>query len=306
MRLGRLPADPAALARAPSLAAHRFAALAPPAAIDRGAVPFAPGLYENDTLPDCTAAGLANAAGMVAALNGFSLAIDPARVPAFYAGCVGCAPTDAAMAATDGAVMLDVLTRQAVEGFDVGPQLLAGLFGTLPLRSGTVDATISQELAAEFPAHVASLGLTTPTGTVITADTYPQYMLTTFLEPAAATYLAALSDADRTSYLSTNPWITWASGQATFTWADFLAHLGTRSKSAPAFDAFDLSTAENTEFGDATTNVRHFTDYSLRKATGDASATVGADLQATVDMISATPALSSAPSSVVPSVVISV
>lgn len=134
MRLGRLPADPAALARAPSLAAHRFAALAPPAAIDRGAVPFAPGLYENDTLPDCTAAGLANAAGMVAALNGFSLAIDPARVPAFYAGCVGCAPTDAAMAATDGAVMLDVLTRQAVEGFDVGPQLLAGLFGTLPLR----------------------------------------------------------------------------------------------------------------------------------------------------------------------------
>ena len=161
-------------------------------------------------------------------------------------------------------------------------------FGTLPLRSGTVDATVSQELAAEFPAYVASLGLTTPEGTAITADTYPQYLLTTFLEPAATTYLAALSEADRTSYLATNPWITWANGQATFTWADFLAHLGTRSKSAPAFDAFDLSTAENIEFGDATTNARHFTDYSLRKATGDASSTIGADLQAIVDMMNPT------------------
>lgn len=133
LRLGRLPHDPARLAAAPSLAGHRFAATAPRPIVDRGAVNFQPGLYRNDTLPDCTAAGLANAASAVAALNGYVLTIDPAKVPAFYAACVGVAPTDAAMEATDGANVLDVLTRQATQGFDVGQEApLVGLFGTLP------------------------------------------------------------------------------------------------------------------------------------------------------------------------------
>jgi acetyl esterase/lipase len=158
-------------------------------------------------------------------------------------------------------------------------------FGTLPLRSGTLDATVSQQLAAEFAPYLASLGLTAPDGTTLTAEAYPAYLLTAFLEPAATTYLAGLSDADRTSYLAANPWITWAGGKATFAWSDFLAHLGTRSKSAPAFDAFDLSTAENSEFGDAVTNARHFTEYSLRTTTGDATATLGADLRTTIDMM---------------------
>ena len=85
MRLGRLPHDPAALASAPSFAAHHFAAVKPPALLDRSHIEFAPGLYRNDDLPDCSAAGLANAAGMVAALNGYGLAVNPDKVPLFYA-----------------------------------------------------------------------------------------------------------------------------------------------------------------------------------------------------------------------------
>ena len=140
-RLGRLPHDQAAVDHAPSLGAHRFAAALPPAKMDRSAIPYAPGLYQNDILPDCTAAGIANAAGMVAALNGYAMAIDPAKVPPFYASCVGCEPTGAAMAATDGAVLLDVLARQARSGFDTGPQSLVGLFGTLPpMRSVLASA----------------------------------------------------------------------------------------------------------------------------------------------------------------------
>ena len=142
MRLGRLPADQARLARAPSLASHRFAAVPPPVRLDRSAIEFQPGLFGNDYLPDCSAAGLANAAGMVAAINGYTLAIDAAKVPPFYAACVGCDPTDAAMAATDGAMLLDVLQRQMQSGFDVGEQVpLIGLYGTLPLdRSALASA----------------------------------------------------------------------------------------------------------------------------------------------------------------------
>ncbi len=128
-RLGRIRHDPIALARAPS---HRFGAVPPPVALDRSATVFEPGLYCNDTLPDCTAVALANAARGVAALNGFDLVLDQARVPAFYADCIG-NPAD--LAATDGAVMLDVLARQATHGFDIGPQALYGLHATIDARS---------------------------------------------------------------------------------------------------------------------------------------------------------------------------
>ena len=81
-------------------------------------------------------------------------------------------------------------------------------FGSSKLQSGgTVDQTISQALTAEFPAYVASLGLKESDGTSITADTESSYLLTAFLEPAATTYLAGLSDSARTTYLASNTWI---------------------------------------------------------------------------------------------------
>jgi hypothetical protein len=46
----------------------------------------------------------------------------------------------------------------------------------------------------------------------------------------------------------------------------------------PAFDAFDTSAAENIEFGDESTNARHFTLYSLRHATGKSGARLDSDL----------------------------
>jgi hypothetical protein len=104
----------------------------PPRRVDRRAVAFEPGLYANDILPDCTAVSLANAARGVAALNGYDLVVDQACVPVFYSACVGDPPD---LAATDGAVMLDVLNRQAAHGFDIGPQILHGLHGTINSKS---------------------------------------------------------------------------------------------------------------------------------------------------------------------------
>ncbi len=134
-RLGRLRHDPQALVRAPQLADHRFAAMAPTPVVDRQAVAFQPRLFSNDILPVCTCAALANAALAVSALNGFQTLIVDAAVPAFYAACVGMSgASNSELAGTEGAVAIDVLRRQVAAGFDVGQEArLVGLFGTVLL-----------------------------------------------------------------------------------------------------------------------------------------------------------------------------
>jgi hypothetical protein len=142
--LGRIRHDPVAVARVSS---HRFGGRPPPPVLDRSATAFEPGLYQNDILPDCTAVALANAARGVAALNGYDLVLEPARVPAFYGACIGNPPN---LAATGGAVMLDVLARQAAQGFDIGPQTLYGLYATIHTRSRSALASGMARLGAGY------------------------------------------------------------------------------------------------------------------------------------------------------------
>ncbi len=145
MRLGRLEHSEAALAKAPQLGTHRFAAMPPPPTVNREAVPFQPRLLDNDILPDCTAAALANAALAVSALNGFETAIADAAVPAFYATCIGMPGASAAqLAVTQGAIALDVLERQLSSGFDVGQAApLTGLYGVLPLAPSALATALA-------------------------------------------------------------------------------------------------------------------------------------------------------------------
>jgi hypothetical protein len=138
-RLGRLPHDPDALAAAPRLLSPRYAAIAPPPTLDRSGIDYRPRLFGNDALPDCSAAGLAN--GMLAqgALGGIEPVVLDGLVPTFYAGCVGVPATFEDMAATEGAVLLDVLQRQARGGFDVGePVPLFGFAGTVPTDRASI------------------------------------------------------------------------------------------------------------------------------------------------------------------------
>ncbi len=135
MKLGRLPHNPARYAALPSFLRARFAYRQPPPVLDRRGVPFAPRMFDNDTLPDCTAAALANAALAVSALNGFETSILDALVPAFYADCIGQPLANLAeLATTDGAVASEVLAWQYANGFTAGQQApLGALFGTVPL-----------------------------------------------------------------------------------------------------------------------------------------------------------------------------
>ncbi|GAA2554930.1 hypothetical protein GCM10010435_26810 [Winogradskya consettensis] len=149
------------------------------------------------------------------------------------------------------------------------------LWGSLTSQATgkTVDQGIAKELSDAFTAYQKSLHLTGVDGKDLTADRYQDYLLTTYLQPAATKYLSELSAADRAKYLSANAGIAWSGGKAVFTFADYLKHLGTRKKAQPAFDAFDLSAGENNEFGSATTDTRHFTEFSLKNDTSGKSGT---------------------------------
>ncbi|MFH9084444.1 subtype B tannase [Streptomyces sp. NPDC017673] len=132
----------------------------------------------------------------------------------------------------------------------------------------TVDRTVSGQLRAQFAEYQASLRLKGLNGFgPLTARNYDTYLVRQYLEPSATAYLAALSAADRTAYLAANPFLGWDGEKATLSWDDFLTHVGARKKTAPAFDAFDLSTGENNEFGKGTTPARHFTAYGLEHDT---------------------------------------
>ncbi|MEU6200958.1 subtype B tannase [Streptomyces sp. NPDC047061] len=154
------------------------------------------------------------------------------------------------------------------------------MFGTLPLAGGTAVAQpYSTQLKDAYAGYLRSLHLRGIKGFgTLAADNYADYMLKFYLQPSATAYLTALSADDRTAYLTTNPFINWSADKATFTWDGFLSHIGHRMKNAPSFDALDVSAFENQEFGDSTTNARHFTLYSLRTATGDDTAQLDADL----------------------------
>ncbi|MFF9772854.1 subtype B tannase [Streptomyces sp. NPDC013978] len=167
-------------------------------------------------------------------------------------------------------------------------------WGANKLASGSlVDRTVSKELTAAFADYQASLRLKAKGLGTLTVRNLDEYLLKTFLEPSATKYLAALSDADRTTYLASNTFITWSGGRATFSWADFLTHVGARKKDAPAFDAFDLSSGENNLFGKGTTKARHFTLYSLRHE-GTASARLNGDLSETLKLMNPMPFLAKA------------
>lgn len=159
------------------------------------------------------------------------------------------------------------------------------MFGTQKYRGQAVDATVSSELKDQFVSYQDSLKLKGKGSFgVITAANYGEYMLSQYVFPSATEYLGGLSEADRSAYLEKNAWIRWDGKQASFTFADYVSHVG-RSKGEPAFDDFELSRGEPILFGTSTTNARHFTDYSLRKTSGDAKATVAPDLKELVRLM---------------------
>ncbi len=159
------------------------------------------------------------------------------------------------------------------------------MYGTTPTRSGPVNQELSRQLKDAFSVYQASLNLKGQNSFgIITADNYAKYLLQYYLIPSANKFLRGLDDEKRKEYLGNNKWIKWTDSGATFTFPDYVAHVG-RMKGLPAFDDFDMKQPEPIEFGSKTTDARHFTNFSLQQATGDKSARIERDLQTLVNMM---------------------
>jgi hypothetical protein len=161
------------------------------------------------------------------------------------------------------------------------------MYGTTPARQGLVEQKLSIQLKAIYAGYQASLNLLGKNGFgTITADNYDKYLLQYYLIPSANKYLGGLTDEKRAEYLANNKWITWGNNRAIFTFSDYVTHVG-RMKGLPAFDDFNMKQPEPNEFGDKTTDSRHFTNFSLQQATGDKSAEINSDLKTVVNMMNA-------------------
>jgi len=152
--------------------------------------------------------------------------------------------------------------------------------------SGLVDQSLSKQLKNAFVKYQASLNLQDENcfGN-ITADNYGQFLVKTYLIPSANRHLNALTT-DLPSYLADHPWIHWdeSTHSATFAFEDYAKHLR-RVKDVPAFDAFALTSNENSLFGNETTDARHFTNYSLRQTCGCPNAEIDDDLKTVVNLM---------------------
>ena len=174
------------------------------------------------------------------------------------------------------------------------------------LVKGTLDAAeqrVSDELKAQFPAYINSLGLKNARGEALMLNDDGSGSFRDYV----ASYIAAAAEAELNknqipgalgvlipdpnpervaAFAEENPWLA-IDGNFAGNYVkkvDFAAYAKAigRQKVPPAFDALDLSSGENQLFGDAHQDTRHFTAYS---ATNSAVKGAGKADAATVKMM---------------------
>lgn len=182
---------------------------------------------------------------------------------------------------------------------------------------------ISSELSALCPAYINSLGLKDAHGEPVTADNYMDYLKTFIMASAQKALEEGCEIPDTIGIVRfAKPRQTFAQrlgagpvngGQAPDSprrprggfaprteytdyvidvdWNKYLAYVATQQalKTPPAFDAYgvlhDAATPENRVFGDAEGNPANFTDFSLRKRTGNADAAIPEALEERVRLM---------------------
>lgn len=180
---------------------------------------------------------------------------------------------------------------------------------------------VSDELAALCPAYIDSLGLLDGEGKPVTADNYMDY-LKTFIMASAQKALEEGCEIPDTigivRYAKPRPTFAQRLGAGPVNggapmgprparggtphteytdyvidvdWSEYLTYVASQTplKTPPAFDAYgvldDAATPENRVFGDVEGNPSNFTDFSLRKRTGDSGAELSAELQKRVTLM---------------------
>ncbi|MDO4314038.1 MAG: subtype B tannase [Eubacteriales bacterium] len=125
----------------------------------------------------------------------------------------------------------------------------------------------SADEAALFPEYVNSLGLKDADGNDLVLDengdgTFKEYVESVILASAQKALEEGMDIADKT-------WLTIKGGKVTgMDFSEYVREI-TRMKTAPAFDALSMDSAENSLFGNAASDCCHFTDYSMKHSKTD-------------------------------------
>lgn len=142
----------------------------------------------------------------------------------------------------------------------------APMFNTGPMSPEQLK--VSALLAEQFPAYLNSLRLTWQgqpmTLDTLGAGTFKRYLLNQL--QASATRAKQEGAA-----MGSVSWLKETDSGFIADWDRYIESTG-RLKKAPAFDSLDLSSGENSLFGDSTTDTRHFTTWGLTYHTGPSTA----------------------------------
>ena len=134
---------------------------------------------------------------------------------------------------------------------------------------------LSRDLKAMFPAYINSLNLKDSSGNPLNLNksgegSFKEYIRRLLLQ-SAQRELDTRDTAKRLNWLAApnsaienQPALTVRDGKAVSLDWDIFIQTITRMKSVPAFDALDLTSPENEEFGDETIDAKHFTDFSQK------------------------------------------
>ncbi|WP_439256552.1 subtype B tannase [Lonepinella sp. BR2271] len=130
---------------------------------------------------------------------------------------------------------------------------------------------ISDQLKAQFPDYLNSLQLKDSDGQALTLDkagngTFRHYVENALVQSANQA-LTGLTEEEKKAFMAKYKGLSYSNENvSTVNLAEFVTNKK-RMKSPPAFDALDLSSGENDEFGTATVQALHFTPYSLKHST---------------------------------------
>jgi hypothetical protein len=126
------------------------------------------------------------------------------------------------------------------------------------------EREVSDKLNAQFPAYLNSLGLKDENGKKLTLDAKGngnfKELVKSYVIASAQKALSAGKD------LTSVAWLTIKDGKVTEMDFEGYVKYMERQKSPPAFDALNLSSGENQEFGTATIDKQHFTSFAMENS----------------------------------------
>ena len=169
---------------------------------------------------------------------------------------------------------------------------MPAITGTKARAASPEQIATSNELAAQYPAYLNSLGLKAPDGTLLTVDNYRDY-IKSFLIQSAQRAINEGAEMPSNAGIKLNSGFRGSPGEFVLDIDidTYLNYVVTKQQlnTPPAFDQLNVlipnPTPENNEFGDTTGKPRNFTDYSLRKAAKKPNATVDTTIKKMVYLL---------------------